>query len=83
MKAGCSCLLPYVQKLVTMQCDELGFLKVAGLLCKELKKTQTQSAKTFNCTCVILLLFVNKMYKSIWKRSYHLICSCVQVKLMK
>ena len=38
VKAGCSCLLPYVQKLVAMQCDELGFRKnCGGILCKAQK----------------------------------------------
>ena len=30
VKAGCNCLLPYVQKLVAMQCDELSFRKTVG-----------------------------------------------------
>ena len=38
VKAGCNCLLPYVQKLVAMQCDELGFRKLWGYYAKKLKR---------------------------------------------
>ena len=38
VKAGCSCLLPYVQKLVAMQCDELGFRKLWGYYAKSSKR---------------------------------------------
>ena len=45
VKAGRNCLLPYVQKLVAMQCNELGFRKLWGYYAKSLKRTQTQSAR--------------------------------------
>ena len=42
MKAGCNCLLPYVQKLVTMQCDELGFRKLRGYFAKSSKDASSE-----------------------------------------
>ena len=42
MKAGCNCLLPYVQKLVAMQCDELGFRKLRGYYAKSSKDTRSE-----------------------------------------
>ena len=38
MKAGCNCLLPYVQKLVAMQCNELGFHKLWEYYAKSSKR---------------------------------------------
>ena len=42
MKAGCNCLLPYVQKLVAMQCDELGFCKLRGYYAKSSKDASSE-----------------------------------------
>ena len=37
MEAGDNCLLPYVKKLVAMQCNELGFHKLRGYYAKSSK----------------------------------------------
>ena len=42
MKAGCNCLLPYVQKLVAMQCNELGFRKLRGYYAKSSKDANSE-----------------------------------------
>ena len=42
MKAGRNCLLPYVQKLVTMQCNELGFRKLRGYYAKSSKDANSE-----------------------------------------
>ena len=42
MKAGHNCLLPYVQKLVAMQCDELGFHKLWGYYAKSSKDANSE-----------------------------------------
>ena len=42
MKAGCSCLLPYVRKLVAMQSDELGFRKLWGYYAKSSKDANSE-----------------------------------------
>ena len=42
VKAGCNCLLPYVQKLVAMQCNELGFRKLLGYYAKSSKDTNSE-----------------------------------------
>ena len=42
MKAGRNCLLPYVQKLVTMQCNELGFRKLQGYYAKSSKNVNSE-----------------------------------------
>ena len=42
MKAGHNCLLPYVQKLVAMQCNELGFHKLRGCYAKSSQDTSSE-----------------------------------------
>ena len=42
MKVGCSCLLPYLQKLVAMQCNELGFRKLWGYNAKSSKDANSE-----------------------------------------
>ena len=42
MKAGHNCLLPYVQKLVAMQCNELGFRKLRGYYAKSSKDANSE-----------------------------------------
>ena len=42
VKAEHDCLLPYVQKLVTMQCNELGFRKLQGYYAKSSKYANSE-----------------------------------------
>ena len=49
VKAERDCLLPYVQKLVTMQCNELGFHQMRGYYAKKKKKKKSSEYANSEC----------------------------------
>ena len=60
LKAGRSCLLPYVQKLVAMQCNELGFRRLRGYYAKSSKDANSEcKASLHEVGCHLKNLYIS------------------------